>query len=370
MANPSFENLISCPTTFDQLSLASDWDSLRNGGGTSPDILTSCTTSGSVKIPNNTFGFQYPRTGNNCAGQGVYVAAPYPETREYIQNKLSQKLISGHQYCVSWFLNLANCSKYSIDEFGAYFDNGSISASSGGAALVTPQIKSSIGQCLSDTLNWIGITGSFTANGIEEYLTLGNFKNNSQTNYTCFVYPTVTKVSYYFIDDVSVIDINTLAYAGNDTIITLGDSVFIGRLPEIGLNEDCIWFAKGSPIDTIAGLWVIPNSTTTYILQQTICGTIKYDTVTVVVADPNGFHKSRINSTEIFPNPSNGKFTIKGINNQSLQITISNLLGQIIYATQSSSYLTEIDLSKERKGIYFVTVKGTDFSRSIKVIVE
>ncbi|MEI6124396.1 MAG: hypothetical protein WCQ95_12300 [Bacteroidota bacterium] len=50
------------------------------------------------------------------------------------------------------------------------------------------------------------------------------------------------------------------------------------------LDEDCVWFVGSTPIDTVAGLWVKPDSSTTYILQQSICGNIKYDTVHITVS--------------------------------------------------------------------------------------
>lgn len=72
---------------------------------------------------------------------------------------------------------------------------------------------------------------------------------------------------------------------------------------------------------------------------------------------------------QIIPNPNNGIFTIT-TNNSASTITITNILGEVIYRTQTTSINNEISLSSNAKGIYFVTVKGENISETKKVIVE
>ncbi|MBI4931003.1 MAG: T9SS type A sorting domain-containing protein [Bacteroidetes bacterium] len=70
----------------------------------------------------------------------------------------------------------------------------------------------------------------------------------------------------------------------------------------------------------------------------------------------------------ISPNPSNGIFTIQSPNKIS-NIEISNLIGEKIYSSKVNSSQTEIDLTKQPQGIYFIKVnseKGTSIKKLIK----
>ena len=145
-------------------------------------------------------------------------------------------------------------------------------------------------------------------------------------------------------------------YAGNDTLIHPGDSVFIGRQPEIGLDEDCIWFVNGQPIDTIAGMWVQPDSTTTYVLEQTICGNVSWDSVTVIVSGV-GIEAYAKDSKGImlYPNPATNTLNIESSAMFS-QLLISDVLGNVVISQQVNNKAVSVDVSRLGKGIYFVRV--------------
>ncbi len=359
--NPSFETLTGCPNNHSQIDSVLNWGTLISGGGSTPDLFAACCISQSVcGVPSNFYFncFQQPRTGDNYVG--IYVAGSiYPNIfREYIQCKLQQKLKINHFYCVKFYCNLFNLQHAYIITLGAYFDNGNISSTQPyGLPNVSPQIFSN--QSLFDTLNWMKIEGSFIALGTEEYISIGNFFPDSLSGITIINSPAGWD-SYYYIDDVSVIDANLPAYAGNDTLIQPGDSVFIGRQPEIGLDEDCIWFVNGVPIDTVAGLWVQPDSTTTFIVQQTICGNVSWDTVTVSVDTGVGIEGVTNGLTRwfrVYPNPATHQLTIEcPVTNATLSIT--NLLGQEVLRQEVAEKNFSIDISKLGRGVYFVRVEG------------
>jgi hypothetical protein len=70
------------------------------------------------------------------------------------------------------------------------------------------------GGFISDTTQWTEIQGCFTANGGEQYITIGNFTSNFNTdtlntNSTNLVSGR-EGVSYYYIDDVTLIDQSTV----------------------------------------------------------------------------------------------------------------------------------------------------------------
>ena len=65
-----------------------------------------------------------------------------------------------------------------------------------------PQIEST--SMINDTSTWAKVSGYFTAVGDEQYLTIGNFRLNANTN-TVTINPSVNNDgTYFYIDDVSV----------------------------------------------------------------------------------------------------------------------------------------------------------------------
>ncbi|MBU0489091.1 MAG: hypothetical protein KKA07_06080 [Bacteroidetes bacterium] len=258
--NPSIELHDTCPMAFGQLSLADGWDTLRNGGGNTPDLFNSCYSNSNnyCGVPTNWWnsaGYQFSKDEKGYAG-----LLAYPYIREIVQGSLYESLTYGKEYCVKSFVNLSNFSKFSISSIGFYLDDGQISNPWDVIPSVSPQVISY--QQLNDTLGWIKVEGSFISSGTETYITITNFNQDNLSNPLLFNPSASSNAAYYYIDDVSVIDIDLPAFAGNDTYIYPGDSAFIGRTPEIGLNDDCVWSINGVPFDTIAGMWVKPDSAT------------------------------------------------------------------------------------------------------------
>jgi len=367
--NPSFEIIHSCPNGGSQLDSIVGWSTPISGGGGNPDFFHTCCTMPlicGIPLNHNNFSYQQTRSGNSYVG--IDAVNSYQIHREYIQSKLIKKLSTENEYCVKFYTSLRDNNLSFIKTLGAYFDDGSVSAPSFlGLISVMPQVYNSL-LPLNDTVNWMKIEGSFVATGDEEYITIGNFFTDSASGLGFFGTPTIWS-SYYYIDDISVIPANLPAYAGNDTLIQPGDSVFIGRQPEIGLDEDCIWFVNGVPKDTVAGLWVWPDTTTTYIVQQTICGNVQWDTVKVSVDTGVGIAAFELNKRfNVYPNPATHQLTIESpVTNATLCIT--NLLGQEVWRQVVREKSFSVDVSGLGKGVYFVymkTEKGIFVRRFLK----
>ncbi len=60
---------------------------------------------------------------------------------------------------------------------------------------------------------------------------------------------------------------------------------------------------------------------------------------------------------EIYPNPTTGNFTITQNNTANTEIEIYDIVGELIYKTIATNQQTEIDLTKQAKGIYFVRIE-------------
>ena len=72
----------------------------------------------------------------------------------------------------------------------------------------------------------------------------------------------------------------------------------------------------------------------------------------------------------LFPNPTQGRFTINS-NRRLNSVIVQNMLGEIIYTIpKNGSASNEIDLSDQPKGIYFVKVYTGERSFSEKVVVK
>ncbi len=323
-----------------------------------------CVISGSYQQPHSGKGYLYQNFFKLSTASVAW--------RTYAQSSLTNTLISGKIYCVTYYVSLSNRANVAIDELSAYFDNGSIqSIAPRFEALATPQIKSPPGVFYMDTLNWMKVQGTFTATGNESYITLGNFRTSATTNYTllCSTYG----IAEYYVDDVSVIDFNLPAYAGPDKNILSGDSAFIGRPSEIGL--ECTWTNGTTTVGTGGGLWVKPITTTTYIVTQDICGNIKTDTVKIVVNYVGIKENSFPNlNCSIYPNPSNGVFSLEIFNTEfvieNTEIKIVNVLGQEIKKEKLISKKQKINLEELQSGIYYLQLVNKQRVIVVKKILK
>ncbi|MFI5220440.1 MAG: T9SS type A sorting domain-containing protein [Bacteroidia bacterium] len=205
--NPSFEDTIPCAVYAGNLPQLRPyfWFTPSSGSPDFMDVTTNCAWGGGV--PQNVFGYQYPKTGSAMFGFNLYhPLAPFM-FREYIEGTLNDTLKQGHKYCVEFFVSLSDNSTHAIDRFGVYFSEDSIyDWNTSSLLFYNPQIENQPGNIITDTMNWVSISGEYIAQGGEKYLTIGNFYDDANTDTLGLGYGSPSVGSYYFIDDVSVID--------------------------------------------------------------------------------------------------------------------------------------------------------------------
>ena len=343
VTNPSFEDYSTCPTISNQLSFAFPWVNPTSSG--TPDFYHGCSsTFGIPSYCNCPYAYQYANSGIGYSGIGCFGAST-SNGREYIQTQLNSTLVINNCYFVEFYVNLQNGVKYACNKLSLNFSDTQPSLISSSSLLnLTSHISDFQNRIVIDTLNWKPIKGIYFANGSENFITIGIFNTDSQIDTLTVNSNSIADGAYYYIDDVSVIEIGNLpggmpAFAGNDvTISQFGDSAFIGQ--EIS-NLNCNWSVLGSSqiATNTSGLFVQPTSTTTYVVEQTLCGTITYDTVTVFVTV--GIEELNNDSIfEIYPNPTTGKEVFNSI------LSISN-------------GVTDFDLKVE-SGTYIVTITNTN----------
>ena len=73
-------------------------------------------------------------------------------------------------------------------------------------------------------------------------------------------------------------------------------------------------------------------------------------------------------SATIYPNPSNGRYTIKG--NSITSIEVYNVTGEIIFRSLSNNQQTDIDLSNHSNGVYLMKIYEGQTFFTKKIILE
>jgi hypothetical protein len=384
--NPSFEQLRNCPSDWNEADSAKYWDWVSSLSPTSGyckgELFTPCCTNTNTthcSAPDNRGGYQKARTGNSyIALETIYSQVPVINNlRDYLKGQLSITLQSGKNYCLTFYYSAANEIVYATNRFGAYIDNGMVSGYNCCKDFpITPQVQNNPAIFMTDTMNWVKIQGSFAAIGNENTITLGNFTDSATIQFQMFN-SNGNLNPYYNIDDISLLPIDLQPYAGRDTSIAQNDSVYIGRASEVGLDDDCTWYVAGNTtaIDTIAGMWVKPSTTTSYVLEQNICGAISYDTVKVSVTT-SGIKKVMDNSGQlkVYPNPSDGNIFISSsdLNGKEWKLEITDITGRTLmqnnYAVNNGSMKLYIQLTN---GIYFLqVVSSSNISYTGKIIIN
>ncbi len=341
VSNGSFEDCLNCNQSFAPL-IAKYWSSLDTNKFFGA-ILTSLPPTG--QVPNNSYTYQWPRTGNNYFISTLFFKPNTQQTlRGYSRNRLKQKLQVNKTYCVKVYYNITNQCTYGVDGFGAYFADSTsdtITRCEKPITFLAPQIQNPTNNILSDTLNWSLLTGTFTANGNEKYMILGNFKSDAATN-SVIINPANLPIiaSDILYDDISVIDIDLHAYAGPDIWGIPFNTVYLGRPQDVGIDEACMWYKlpnTTTAIDTAAGITVTVGVTIdTYVVRQEICGNVKWDTVIVYPSATGNVEWQMLNDKlNIYPNPANEIIniefvTLSGVEACNTNYSIINSLGQIV----------------------------------------
>lgn len=232
--NPGFENLKAFPPCWlsgsrdDFPAYAEEWI-IPNMGTT--DLLSQqapsyCITS----MPFNTApvndyfpkGSQIPHTGNNFAG----IKPLYDSRREYLEVKLACPLIPGEEYYAEMYVSLSENTNYAQNSLGMYFSDTLVYTNTFDMLNFTPQVVEN--NVISDTVNWVKISGTFIAASPAEFLIIGSFATQANTTLQFLGNKGNIDFPYYFIDDITVRRVNPPnATITGDTVVCKGDTVHL-----------------------------------------------------------------------------------------------------------------------------------------------
>ncbi|MFN8116510.1 MAG: T9SS type A sorting domain-containing protein [Bacteroidia bacterium] len=200
--NVTFEGAYECYNP-GYIQIVHNWKTIN-----SSDYFDSAYTVGTYNVPYSRFGNSYAKHGFAFSGLEMYYTNPTIEVKEYVYQQLAVPLLSDSVYCLSFFVCLADRSPLAIKTIGAYFTPNNINTGSLWYIQATPQIVNTMG-FITDTINWTEIKGCFTALGGEQFITIGNFNSNSNTD-TASANPinpltgTGNHIAYYYLDSVSL----------------------------------------------------------------------------------------------------------------------------------------------------------------------
>ncbi len=196
--NPSFEDIDTC----DRYQLMIPVQHWFDATGCSADYYNDCDRV----FPFTAFGNQFANTGDAYVGFYTFVDT-VAEGREYISVRLKDSLKQGRQYVVSFYCLAADFVTFAHGGVGVLFTDTAIVGTACSTYSDTPQVFRKT--VLSDTTNWTLVQDTMTARGGELFITIGNFFVDSVLD-TIRTYPPLPynfNIGYYYVDDVSVIEI-------------------------------------------------------------------------------------------------------------------------------------------------------------------
>lgn len=383
--NYSFEDTVgSCSLQMGIITNVKNWYPAKE----TPDYYNTCANSFIYPefstLPNNCRGYQQVKSGVAFSGIALYYLTNSSDSinisSELMGIKLKQSLKANTCYYGEFYISLVEASDIAINRIGMLFTQNTYTLSyQTYDNIIQPQIKWDTTKYFTDTLNWVKIAGTFIAQGGEQYLTIGNFRDGMNINKQ-FIARNFTNIcnisnaqnaSYIYVDDVSLYELTTPQLQSNAiTICPNADTLILGDTARI--QTHCQWFANGTAIDTTSFIKVKPNQTTTYVLQTTNCTTT---TQTIVVTYSNNCEPIIV-VEPIIPNvftPNNDsindvwRFSL-GKGNVLKGLNIYNRWGNLISTNNETNKQQNIVLWDGRttsgeetpSGVYFYVLQYTD----------
>lgn len=199
--NPSFERFVAPPVGWSYRGsffgqVVKYWFSPTTA---SPDIYGP-----GVKVPQDWadkgFGQQTPRSGKSMVGLTLWGCTNgKPHCREYISVQLAEPLVPGQSYHIEfWVTPLPRSLR--INRIGAFLSEERIERKTDELLAFPPHFfAQEIAQPAEGV--WAKLSGQFVATNEAEYLIIGNFFTDEQTQ-TKAVHPQSFNYAYYYVDDV------------------------------------------------------------------------------------------------------------------------------------------------------------------------
>ena len=190
------------------------------------------------------------------------------------------------------------------------------------------------------TAAWSQTSSSFTANSCGEY----TVPSGDETHYTSGVYmDTIPNV------------------AGFDSVMTI-----IVTINPLSTTIDT-QIACGS-YEWIDGVTYSANNTTTTFTETNIAGCDSIITLDLTIDICVGVSDLELSEISIYPNPTNGIFTISSDENYNYDIF--DITGRVILNGRLENTINKVDISNKSKDIYFIRLNNEHRNKVIKLIKQ
>lgn len=247
LPNGDFEQFSAIPTSWGQSILCNGWSKLNNGPTMypygSPDYFH---TSGSnfAQLPNSGTATVSPFSGSAIMGFVTY-GEYFVDYREYISHQLSPPMIGGESYTISFWLTNGSANytySRSSNHIGVRFSNSMLIQDTSEVIETIPHID--IQNEVWNT-TWHFYSFNFVADSSYNFITIGNFYNDSLTTSSVHVNTVPSTNAYYFIDGIQI---------KPQKVTIQSDSVFC-------LGSNSIFnFTTNNPVDSVLWSFDDPSS--------------------------------------------------------------------------------------------------------------
>ncbi len=227
VTNGSFEQYTTCPENLDEVHFCTGW---QKGSVASSDYFNGCATGIITDVPQNKIGYQSASEGTAYAGIITY-EDNNPDYAEYLIGTL-QQLTPGHSYKVSLKISRADTCYFASNGIAAFFyvDNIGVNNQVTVQSLdLEPQIDFQNYSLVTDGQSWTTLTDTLVADSAYKHIVIGRFIDTSEIDTVRLSPGIIFDFAYYYIDEVSVLDLTPTNVSSVATIenIILSPNPFV-----------------------------------------------------------------------------------------------------------------------------------------------
>lgn len=214
--NPSFETYFECPEHLEAIRFRKIPVWVANPPDCTPDYFNKCGKRG-YRVPKNRCGILPAKSGNAYVGMILRVGSPEGDPmgwyyREHITAKLKRPLKKNYRYVVKMYVALASYANYAIANIGILFTPTPKRIRWN--KTYQPQVATSRKRFLTRHNQWTLVQDTIIAQGKEQFITIGEFNSyrtrriKKITESTRYRRKFNFNRAYYYIDDVSVVELD------------------------------------------------------------------------------------------------------------------------------------------------------------------
>lgn len=232
ISNGSFESIEKTVKKLGSIQSAVGW---THPTGAKSDVFVSSKKVPDVDPQTNPYGMEVAHDGENFAGIIAY-SHNNKLPRTYLTTKLSTPMKKGMKYCVKFYVSLGEFSKYASNNIAANFNKKEFGTTEKNSIIDESHIRHWENKIFNATFSWERICGTYTADGGEKFLTIGNFETNETTDTERVkkdpsLKGTQAIAAYYYIDNISVqlLGTNEQCECGVDEGVDFGSTVIFSK---------------------------------------------------------------------------------------------------------------------------------------------